>query len=104
MKKKKKSKKNIFKYRLVLLNKKRDKKANKNKKKSEILDKYKLEIEKDLKIDDKPTYNLLKEKKVTNKEKAVPIHEKSLKLSKVFQKYRNKYIYYNTHSIFLDFF
>ena len=70
----------------MLLNKKRDKKVQKNKKKSEILDKYKQEIAKDLNIEDKAMFNLIKEKKVINKEKAISNNDKSLKSNKVYQK------------------
>lgn len=72
--------------RLVLLNKKRDKKVQKNKKKSEFLDKYRQEIAKDLNINDKTMFNLIKEKKVINKEKAISNNEKSFKNTKVYQK------------------
>ena len=86
MRKIKKSISNLIYLRLVLLNKKRDKKAQKNKKKSEILDKYKQEIEKDLNIEDKAMFNLIKEKKVINKEKATSNSEKSFKSAKIYQK------------------
>ncbi len=71
---------------MILLNKKRDKKTSKLKKKTEILDRYKNEIQKDLNIEDKPIYNLVKEKKILNKEKANQKGEKSIKFSKVFEK------------------
>ena len=55
---------------MILLNKKQDRKNKNKKKKAEILDKYKTQMDKDLILEDKPIYNLLKEKKVVNKEKA----------------------------------
>jgi hypothetical protein len=51
------------------LNKKQDRKNKNKKKKSEILDKYKTQMDNDLILQDKPVYDLLKEKKVVNKEK-----------------------------------
>lgn len=85
----KKNKKSIFfkiTYRLVLLNKKRDKKSQKNKKKSEILDKYKQEMKKDLNIDNKTSFNLIKEKKVINKDKASLHNERVSNSHKIYQK------------------
>lgn len=72
---------------MVLLNKKRDKKTNK-KKKSEILDKYKNEIKKDLDLENKPTFNLLNEKKIINKEKSLSNSDKFNRTSKVYEKYK----------------
>ncbi len=51
------------------MNKKQDRKNKNKKKKSEILDKYKTQMDNDLILQDKPVYDLLKEKKVVNKEK-----------------------------------
>jgi len=38
-------------------------------------------------IEDKPIYNLVKEKKIINKEKSIKKNEKGIKSSKIFQKY-----------------
>ena len=62
------------------MNKKQDRKNKNKKKKAEIFDKYKTQMDKDLILEDKPVYNLLKEKKVVNKEK------QEIKSTKIYEK------------------